>query len=265
MPSRTAPRTDHHRLAPPAEQPISAQLAAAGSVRHELEDLLAAAPPDASLAVYRELLLQENVAGKRSTVAREKAWVHLKARYLLDPSVPEYRTFAVAMRGTSDPGVRGPLCLLMLARVNRLFREVTLGCVSPHLGQANTVIDPMAIHDAVLCRVSASGAEWSPITLKRVRQHILSSLKDFGVLRGSATKRTVTPRVGTAVALFATRLAKLEGLTDRQVLDAVWFRLLGLDRDRAIDVLYAVARSGLVTFRLQADVVELSLPPEGTA
>jgi len=62
------------------------------------------------------------------------------------------------------------------------------------------------------------------------------------------------------VTLFASRLARLEGLTDRQILDAPWFRLLGLDYHQTVEVLYAAARSGVLTFRLQADVAELSLP-----
>lgn len=92
-------------------------------------------------------------------------------------------------------------------------------------------------------------------------QHVLSSSKDFGVLGGSAHKRTVRPRPGAPVAAFAVRLARLEGLTDRQALESRWFRLLGLDRGRVVDLLYAARREGALDFRIQADVVEIDLPP----
>jgi hypothetical protein len=62
----------------PEDQPINARLAGAGSLRQELEALLAAAPEDASPAVFRELLMRENVAGKSSATARMWAWKRLK-------------------------------------------------------------------------------------------------------------------------------------------------------------------------------------------
>src|SRR5574337_764735 len=61
-------------LLPPASQPLTARLAAAGSRRTELEALLDAAPPDAPPAQLRALLLAENVAGKGSAASRAKVW-----------------------------------------------------------------------------------------------------------------------------------------------------------------------------------------------
>ena len=85
----------------------------------------------------------------------------------------------------------------------------------------------------------------------------------LGVIAGSLTRRTARLRPGVQTTLFAARLARLEGLTDRQALDATWFRLLGLRQEQFIDLLYAAARSGVLRFRTQADIVELSLPEVG--
>ncbi len=38
-----------------------------------------------------------------------------------------------------------------------------------------------------------------------------------------------------------------------------WFRLLGLDQEAAVELLYAATRAGVVRFRLQADAAELDL------
>jgi hypothetical protein len=244
----------------PDDQPITARLAAAGSHRAELEALLAAAPDDAGTAALRSLAIDGNVIGKGSAAARAKTWTNLKARYVLDPAVAEYRAFAGAMRSTATAGDRGLICLLMLARTDRLFREVTLACVSPCLARAGATIDAAAVQAAVEARAAASGARWTASTLETVRQHVLSALKDFGVLRGGPIKRTAPVRPGGPVALFAARLGRLEGLTDRQVLAARWYRLLGLDAEAVADHLYRAAREGLLGFRMQADVVELTLP-----
>ncbi len=247
-------------LLPPDEQPLTARLAAAGSMRRELEALLQALHTAATPAEYRRAILDDNVCGKRTATGRVKAWWHLKLRYLLDPPVPEFRAFAAGMASTSSPGERGLLCLLMFARYDRLFREVTLEQVSPLLAREGTPIIREAIEHAVTEKMAQAGLRYSAESLDSIISHLLSALKDFGVLRGSLSKRTLRPSLGRQVALFAARLARLEGLSDRRALEARWFRLLGLDREASVDLLYAATRAGVLRFRLQADVAELDLP-----
>jgi len=256
--TRHRPRAATLRL--PAEQPITARLAGAGSVRSELQALLAATPRAAGRSEFRPLILESNITGKSSAVTRKKVWQRLKDRYVLDPAVPEYRAFVAAMAGTTDAREQGLLCLLMMARCDRLFREVTLECVSPLLQRDRTVIDPGTVHVAIEMRVVAGGRRWTPDTLEHVRQHVLSALKDFGVLAGSRAKRTVRPRPGLAATVFAARLARLEGLPDRRVPESDWLRLLGMNSDGAATLLYEATRHGALSFRVQADVVELSMP-----
>ncbi len=249
----------------PGQQPITARLAGAGSLRQELEAVLTAAPCDATSAAYRALVLDGNVAGKPSYSARRHVWTHLKLRYVLNPAVAPFPAFADAMRNSSMPEDRGLLCLLMLARTDRLFREVTLECVSDSLQRAGVLVDTAAVQESIDRRVRESGAAWGDQTRRTARAHLLSALKDFGLLRGSAAKRTATPRPGASVITFAALLGKEEGLTDRQILASRWFRLLGLPAEQVVQLLYAAARNGAVAFRMQADVVEIDLPEPAVA
>ena len=253
------------RLPLPDEQPFTPRLSGAGSLRRELEALLAAAPPGADRATYRKLLLETNAAGKGSASMRTWAWKRLKVRYLLDPAVAEFRAFEAGMRATGSPADRGLLCFLMFARTDRLFREVTLETVSPCLREPGTLIAPGAVDDAVAAVRDRGGFGWSAETLAGVRSHLLSSLKDFGVLYGAREKRTCRPDPGPTTVVFAARLGRLEGLTDRQLLTSRWFRLLGLAEVEVVDLLYAAARERVLTFRMQAGVVELSLPEVASA
>jgi hypothetical protein len=189
------------------------------------------------------------------------AWKRLKLRYLLDPAVPEGRAFLGEMLATSSPADRGLLEFLMFARTDRLFREVTLETVSPLLAQDGTMVDPTIIDAAVRRSAGASSLSWSASTFDRTHKHLLTALKDFGLLRGSLHKRTIRPRPGSEVVRFACRLGRLEGLTDRQILDARWFRLFGFEREQVVDLLFAGQRAGMLGFRTQASVVEIDLPP----
>ena len=247
-------------LQQPGEQPYLARLAGAASLRRELEGLLAAASPMASTSSLRELALKGNAVGKKSASAARLAWERLKVRYVLDPQVPEYRSFLMALSMAGGSEDRGLACFVMLARTDRLLREVTVECVSPHLRQQGFIIEPKPILAAIQSRVDSSRLMWSASTLARVHGHLLTALKDVGVLQGSRRKITRITRISPVVALFAMRIGRLEGLTDRQLIESVWFSLLGLDRERVIELLYSAARAGILGFRMQADVVEISLP-----
>lgn len=253
------------RLPLPDEQPFTPRLSGAGSLRRELEAVLAAAPPDADPATYRKLILEANAASKASASMRMWTWKRLKVRYLLDPTVAEFRAFAEGMWATRSPADRGLLCLLMLARTDRLFREVTLSTVSPYLSEPDTVIAPEAADEAIAAIRSQGRFHWSAETLAGVRSHLLSSLKDFGILRGAREKRTCRVHPAPAVTVFAAQLGRLEGLTDRGILTSRWFRLLGLGEREVVDLLHAASRDRALTFRMQAGVVELSLPEVASA
>lgn len=259
-PVQTASSLTRGKLLLPEEQPITAQLAAAGSRRTEFETLLHAAPLNATPAQLRALVVDENITGKASAASRAKVWRQLKENYLLDPGVPEYRAFMAALQDTKTPSDRGLLLFLMLARMDRLFREVTIASVSPLLGQGGAPINSDAVQ-VTLEQMVGTERRWTQETLVTARQHILSALKDFDVLQGGIRKKSVRPHPGEQVTLFAARLAQLEGLAPRQILASKWFRLLGCDPEGAWELLYAAARAGVLRCRRQADVIELELPP----
>lgn len=243
-----------------SSQPIAARMAAAGSRRAEFEALLHAAPSNATPAQLRALVLDENVTGKRTAASRDKVWRQLKQNYALDPAVPEYQALLDSVTTTTAPSDRGLLFFLMLARNDRLFRDVTLECVSPHLSRIGTPI-PAGDVQVVLDRIVGTKRQWSEETRVTARQHILSALKDFGVLQGGTRKKTARLYPGAAVTLFAAWLAHLEGLSPRQTLESAWFRLLGADAEGAWDLLHAAAGAGVLRCRRQAEVIEIELPP----
>ena len=240
-------------------QPVAARMAAAGSRRAELEALLHAAPPNATSTQLRTLVLDENVTGKRTAASRDKVWRQLKQNYTLAPALPEYQAFLQSVTATSAPSDRGLLFLLMLARNDRLFREVVLESVSPHLSHPGTPVRSDDVQ-AALDRIVGAKRQWSEETRITARQHVLSALKDFGALQGGARKKTLRLYPGAYVTLFAARLAQLEGLSPRQTLESAWFRLLGVDAEGAWNLLHAAASAGVLRCRRQADVIEIDLP-----
>lgn len=248
------------RLELPDDQPITSRLSGAGSLRRELEAVLEAATPQTTNEAYRRLIIEENVAGKGSASMRMWTWRRLNVRYLLDPDVPEFRAFFWGMTAASDATNRGLLAYLMMARTDRLFREVVAATVTPAHRNRRATIDTTGVREIVDARGRMSGLQWSEASAKNIANHVLSSLKDFGVLSGSATRKLEPIRSGPAVTVFASRLGRLEGLSDRRLLESRWFELLGVDLPQVLNLMYAAAQEGSLQFRFQADVAELTLP-----
>jgi hypothetical protein len=249
----------------PDAQPYLPRLSGAGSLRHELEAVLDAAPPESALEGYRDLILERNAAGKRTASMRTWTWKRMKVRYLLDPRVPEFRAFRRAMSATADPGEQGLVTFLMMARTDRLFREVTTDQISIHLSRPGVVIDAVEVRSAIETIAHRANATWSASVIEGLASHVLSSAKDFGLLRGSRPKRTVAFRPGPVAVTFAVELSRLEGLSDRRTLESRWFRLLGLGLTEVLDLMRSAARQGALGFRFQADVAEIVLPEPESA
>jgi hypothetical protein len=253
-------------LSLPADQPITARLAGAGSLRRELEAVLAAAPPDARADTYRHLLMDENVAGKASANARMWMWKRLKLRYALDaPESAEFQAFRWAANAAATPTERGLVAALMMARTDRLFRELTTELIAPVGDSRGTRITSAEVRTSVRRLAESKGLKWSDESVTSIANHFLSSVKDFGIVEGSRERRMVGIRITPVVATFAAQLGRAEGLTDRQVLDGSWFRMLGASTNEAAAGLREAAKAGLIDFRMQADVVELRLPERRAA
>jgi len=170
------------------------------------------------------------------------------------------RAFAQAMATTADPRDRGLIALLMMARTDRLFREVTTDQISSELHRPGTLIEPDGVRSAIEIIADHANALWSASVIEGLTSHVLSSAKDFGLLQGSRPKRVAPVRPGTSAVRFAVELSRLEGLTDRRTLESRWFRLLGLGLDEVLNLMHSAAREGALGFRFQADVAEIVLP-----
>jgi hypothetical protein len=71
-------------LEPLDQQAITARLAGAGSMRADIEHVLAAVGSGATPDDYRRAILDENAARKGTGTSRMWAWKRLKLRYALD-------------------------------------------------------------------------------------------------------------------------------------------------------------------------------------
>ncbi|MBV8358113.1 MAG: DUF1819 family protein [Deltaproteobacteria bacterium] len=100
-------------------------------------------------------------------------------------------------------------------------------------------------------------------TRRKVAGNLLSALRDFGVLKGTARKRIEQPVLTSATALHICRLLYEEGLRGRLLTEAADWRLFLLQSTDVTRTLASLARAGLIRFEQAGRTVILELPQNG--
>lgn len=211
----------------------------------ELSALLATAPRDASRSRLRELIVEENLLGKRSAGNRLSSFKHLSELYALDGAVPIFRV----MRRLWDEDADGRPMLALMCAVARdpLLRasagvvlDTPVGASLPSNQLAATVSRPLAA-----------------TTLAAIGRNLASSWTQAGFLTGVMTKTRRRAHASPGAAAFALALGFMEGGRGSLLLTTAWTRLLDCPPDDVLTLVKQAARRGWVEYRAAGDVMDL--------
>ena len=213
----------------------------------ELEQLLAATPPEAVMTDFRRVVVDENVLGKRSATTREHTVRKLKALYGLDPAIPVYRV----MRQLWTDDAEGHPLLALMCGVARdpLLRESVAAVSDVSLGMEVT-------HEQLAATVRSS---FSVATRDAIISHLMSTWTMGGFLSESAAKVRVRAKATPGAATYALVLGYLEGGRGSLLLSTRWTKLLDRTPDEVLSLVQQAARRGWVQYRAAGDVQEIRL------
>jgi hypothetical protein len=241
--------------------PYSSRLSARSALYTDLHQLIDGDPEALSSAEYRRRVVVENRLAKSSKAAREKLWKELKGRYRLDAEDPLFAAFwAEWQRCTSEPE-RSLTAYVFFAFNDRLVTDLGIELLYPLLRRAPADVR-LADVLAFIERAYGSHPEaraWSKETRVAVAQKYTTSIRDFGLARGTIHKTSIRPALYGAPVRFIVRALRLAGAAPLDIVQAPAFKLLCLDTTEIIDALGEMNRIGVLRFRMQGDVVELDV------
>ena len=239
-----------------------ARLSARSALYTDLQVLLQARAELLPANDYRRAVVDENALSRGSVAARKKVFKELKGRYVLDGGHPLYSTFHHEWRRCGSDQERALTAYVLLALNDRTVALTSMEWLYPQLRRAPCEV---RIGDLeTFLRQFGKGkhtevARWTPITLTRVAQHYLASIRDFGLATGTTKKVAVRPALyGCPVRLLLAALRMLR-VSPLQVVRHEAFKLLGIAPEEVIDALSQLNRHGDLRFRMQADVVEIAV------
>jgi len=218
----------------------------------ELELLLDATTPDATMADYRRAVVEDNVLGKRTHTTREHTVRKLKALDGLDHQIPIFR----ALRRLWPLDVEGRPVLAMLCGFARdpLLRMTAAGVLDVEVG---STVAPERIQE--LLEHHAPG-RFSETNERAIAVRVLSSWTQSGHLEGQTEKSRTRAKPTPGSTAFALFLAYLEGRRAQRLFDSVWARILDAPASRLIDLATAASRRGWIDYLSAGGVIELRFP-----
>ena len=244
------------------DSPCMARLSARSALYTDLQVLFEAKPEQLSLAEYRHAVLDDNVLARGSVASRKKIFQELKGRYLLNSVNPLFSAFYEQWRRCRSEHERALTVYVMLALNDKTVMVTSQEWLFPQLRRAPCELRTGDL-ESFLRQLGKNEhpeiAEWTPITLTRVAQHYLASIRDFGLATGTTKKLAVRPALyGSPVRLLLAAL-RLRRVTPLAVVRHEAFKLLGIAPEEVVDALSQLNREEELRFRMQADVVEIGI------
>lgn len=211
----------------------------------------------------RSMVLEQDLLGKATQSTRESVWDHVHARYLGDEA--RAQTLARMIVRGADRQTERLVLFYEFCRSIPLLYDVTVECVYPRYAAGYSGIDKAVVQQYFdeIAAAHPELTEWSPQTRDKVVSNILTTLRDFGLLRGTQRKkfsRLYVPLAAFVYVLY--RLGADGAVAPSQVLEARDWQLFFLEQPDVVVLLDEATGAGHCTFKHQGDVytLELSYP-----
>lgn len=257
MPSSTESET---RLRSSA--PYSSKIIKAGALIGDTKTLLSHWDVNASVAENISRVQRDNVFGKASRSRVEDILAIFRQRYLTEKSVT--KALVTLVRGKFPAAALERLLYFHSARADQLLHDAVTEILLPMQarGLVDINISDFKRHLEKWANEGKTHGHWSEITITRVAQELLATLRDFGVLQGAVKKKiapTYFPIESFAYVVFYLKQhqpsgSKLIGLPD--------WKLFFLSREGVERLLFEAHQHDLLEYHVAGSVTRLTFPTE---
>ncbi len=206
---------------------ISSRNTSTGALVYETYVLFQSLDGEIDHEQIREAIITENRLSKNSYEMRRKAWLAINNRYLtVAPQWVGRALVQSANQGNQSPEFLS-LAYLYFALRDRLTFLFVTRFIWPQWQQGSTHITH---RDAMrfiygLADEEASVRAWHEATKKKIASTLLSSLRDFGLLRGTQTRHIQRPPVALETVYHLLCILQAEGKSGREIVNAPDWRL----------------------------------------
>ncbi|NLF02017.1 MAG: DUF1819 family protein [Anaerolineales bacterium] len=200
---------------------------------------------------------RQNLFGKASRSRVEDILQIFRQRYFSDPDVG--RALVILAQAGAPDAWLVPLFYFFSAQNDRTLRDVVLETVLPRRAAGYADVDLSHVERQLHQWIAESQTTtaWAEITVKRVAQNGMATLRDFGVLRGDINKEIAALHLPVEPAAFiAYWLSAREG-SGYGVLHSPEWQLFFLSVDGVERTLIQAQQQHLLTYQSLGSVIRL--------
>lgn len=202
----------------------------------------------------------DNIVHKNSFYSRENVWRIFDQRYL---SCPSWVVQDIA--NSTSHGINSPnfltLAYLYYAFRERMAHDIVTEMIWDQWRSKKTAVELKAVEDYIVSKETEIPAikQWSETTVRKCAQSILSSLRDFGILKGTVNKSIQRPSVALETAYHLLCILMAEGDDGRALIAAKDWRLFLWSEVDVIDALNRMAMKQWIRFERSGPTTILEL------
>jgi hypothetical protein len=238
----------------------SSKILKAGSILSETKTLLSLWDEEASDLVNIERAQRENLFGKSSRSRVRDVLAIIRQRYLAEEAVR--RALVVLVKGKFPGTSLDRILYFHTARADPLLYDVVIEYLNEQLAKGITEIDVAEFQKTLKRWVieEKTCAPWSDSTIERIARGLLSTLRDFGVLRGAVKKwiaPTLLPIEAFAYLAFYFKQHQPSGVKLAELPD---WKLFFLPREGVERCFFEAHQLNLLEYHAAGSVTRLTFP-----
>jgi hypothetical protein len=238
----------------------SSKIIKAGALLEDTKTLFLHWNVNASVQSNLNRIKRENVFGKASRSRVEDILPIFRQRYLSEPAVTGALVSLVKNQFPSASMDR--LLYFHSARADQLLYDVVTAILAPMRLQGLIDIHPAEIQNALEQRLKkeARSRSWSDYTVGRVTRGLLSTLRDFRVLEGSAKKVIAPAYLPLAAFAYIAFYLRRHQTSGAKLLEHPDWKLFFLSHDAVERFLLEAHQSRLLEYHAAGTVTRLTFP-----
>jgi len=242
--------------------PYSSKIIKAGALLSDTKALLFAWDPRLSVSENLQRIRRHNLLGKTSRSRAEDILAIFRQRYLAEEAVA--LALATIVKNQPNSNTLDRILYFHSVRADLLLRDVVIELLVPHWSRGIMEIDPQEIESALRKWVEEgkTSGQWGNYTVRRVRQGVLSTLRDFGVLQGGVKKRIAPVYLSIQAFAYIAFYLKQHQPSGTKLLDLIDWKLFFLSREGVERFFLEAHQHGLLEYHVAGSVTRLSFPAE---
>jgi hypothetical protein len=242
-----------------ADRQYNSTLAGKGAYLSDTKTALREMDAGRHLDQIRQAVLEEDLLDHRTRHSRSTVWKEIFRRYISERDPGHVATLARMVARCPHPTATDLALFYEYCQVDALLYDLTAYCTYELYQGARTAIDKVDVNEWLSRRETDHPeiANWSPRTRGRLTAGYLSTIRDFGLVKGSKHKefhKMYVPRESFVYALYHQKDRGLEG---KALIQSADWRLFLLSESEVVFLLEDAANGGFIHFRHAGDIYDL--------